>query len=106
MRRSRTLVLGAALLALVVSACSPGEGDATATDGGGESQAANLPSITVGAAQPTRLRRYFGLAAPGEAHSRRPAHLAGAATPQESRRLSSRQRRETLPPVPAARCRG
>jgi osmoprotectant transport system substrate-binding protein len=50
MRSNRTLVLGAALLALVVSACSPGEGDATATDGGGESQAANLPSITVASA--------------------------------------------------------
>jgi osmoprotectant transport system substrate-binding protein len=50
MRRNRTLVLGAALLALIVSACSPGEGDATATEGGGESQAANLPTITVASA--------------------------------------------------------
>ena len=49
MRRNRTLVLGAALLALVMSACSPGEDDATATDGGG-SPAADLPEITVASA--------------------------------------------------------
>jgi osmoprotectant transport system substrate-binding protein len=49
MRRNRTLVLGAAMLALVVSACSPGEGDATATAGGGTPEA-NLPEITVASA--------------------------------------------------------
>jgi osmoprotectant transport system substrate-binding protein len=49
MRRNRTFVLGAAMLALVISACSPGEGDATATDGGG-SPAADLPEITIASA--------------------------------------------------------
>jgi osmoprotectant transport system substrate-binding protein len=51
MRRNRTLVLGAALLALVMSACSPGEGGSpSATDGASESQAADLPPITIGSA--------------------------------------------------------
>ena len=50
MRTNRTLVLGAALLALVVSACSPGEGDSPAASAGGESQAAELPSLTIGSA--------------------------------------------------------
>ena len=35
MRRNRTLALGAAMLALVISACSPGGGEGTASDGGG-----------------------------------------------------------------------
>ena len=56
MRKNRTLVLGAAMLALVMSACSPGEGggspsgspDGTATATG--SPAADLPSITIGSA--------------------------------------------------------
>lgn len=51
MRTNRTLVLGAALLALVMSACSPGEGDSSAAPStGGESQAAELPTITIGSA--------------------------------------------------------
>ena len=55
MRTNRTLVLGAALLALVVSACSPGEDgspDPTAGNGGdnGETPAAELPTITIGSA--------------------------------------------------------
>jgi len=51
MRTSRTYVLGAALLALVVSACAPGE-DASpdASTGGGASQAADLPTLTIGSA--------------------------------------------------------
>jgi osmoprotectant transport system substrate-binding protein len=54
MRRNRTLVLGAALLALVVSACSPGEGgspssEPSSTDGG-STPAAELPTITIGSA--------------------------------------------------------
>ena len=49
MRSYRTLVLGAAMLALLISACSPGEGDASASAAGG-SQAADLPAITVGSA--------------------------------------------------------
>ena len=51
MRTNRTFVLGAALLALVVSACSPGEGEspAASTDAGASaSQAADLPAITIG----------------------------------------------------------
>ena len=55
MRKNRTLVLGAALLALVMSACAPGEGgspsaSADATDGATGSPAADLPSITIGSA--------------------------------------------------------
>lgn len=51
MRTNRTFVLGAALLALVVSACSPGEDESpTASPGGGESQAADLPELTIGSA--------------------------------------------------------
>lgn len=51
MRTPRTLVLGAALLALVVSACSPGEdGSPAASSGADGSQAADLPSITIGSA--------------------------------------------------------
>lgn len=51
MRTNRTLVLGAALLALVVSACSPGEDSSPgASAGGGESQAADLPTLTIGSA--------------------------------------------------------
>lgn len=51
MRTNRTLVLGAALLALVMSACSPGEGGSSAAPStGGESQAAQLPTITIGSA--------------------------------------------------------
>lgn len=49
MRIPRTYVLGAALLALVVSACAPGEdGSPAASTGGGASQAADLPTITIG----------------------------------------------------------
>ena len=51
MRTNRTFVLGAALLALVVSACSPGEDDSPAASaGGGASQAADLPELTIGSA--------------------------------------------------------
>lgn len=56
MRSIRTLVLGAALLALITSACSPGEDSSpTATAGatgteGGSTPAADLPTITVGSA--------------------------------------------------------
>jgi osmoprotectant transport system substrate-binding protein len=51
MRTNPTLVLGAALLALVMSACSPGEGGSSAAPStGGESQAAELPTITMGSA--------------------------------------------------------
>lgn len=49
MRTRRTTVLGAALLALVVSACGPGEGG-TSPSAPPASQAAALPSITVGSA--------------------------------------------------------
>ena len=51
MRTPRTYVLGAALLALVVSACAPGE-DASpdASTAGGASQAADLPTLTIGSA--------------------------------------------------------
>jgi osmoprotectant transport system substrate-binding protein len=56
MRTNRTLVLGAALLALVVSACAPGEGGSPAASAAtsaaaGESQAADLPTITIGSQQ-------------------------------------------------------
>jgi osmoprotectant transport system substrate-binding protein len=47
MRRNRTLALGAALLALVISACSPGGGEST---DGAESPAADLPDITIASA--------------------------------------------------------
>jgi osmoprotectant transport system substrate-binding protein len=50
MRTNRTFVLGAALLALVVSACTPGEDNSPAASAGGESQAADLPSLTIGSA--------------------------------------------------------
>ena len=50
MRTPRTLVLGAALLALVVSACSPGEDETPAATGAGESPAADLPALTIGSA--------------------------------------------------------
>jgi osmoprotectant transport system substrate-binding protein len=50
MRTNRTLALGAALLALVVSACSPGGGDSTASEAASGSPAADLPTVTVGSA--------------------------------------------------------
>ena len=51
MRTHRTFVLGAALLALVVSACSPGEDESPdASTGADGSQAADLPTLTVGSA--------------------------------------------------------
>lgn len=50
MRRNRTLALGAALLALVVSACSPGGGGESSPTADGGSPAADLPTITVGSA--------------------------------------------------------
>lgn len=51
MRHIRTPVLGAALLALVMSACAPGEGgSSTPASAGGESQSADLPAITIGSA--------------------------------------------------------
>lgn len=50
MRRHRTFVLGAALLALVMSACSPGEGDSSPSATSDASPAADLPTITIGSA--------------------------------------------------------
>lgn len=51
MRTTRTFVLGAALLALVVSACAPGEDESPAASAdAGESQAADLPELTIGSA--------------------------------------------------------
>jgi osmoprotectant transport system substrate-binding protein len=47
MRKHRTLVLGAALLALIVSACSPGEDGSPSADGG---QTGDLPAVSVGSA--------------------------------------------------------
>jgi osmoprotectant transport system substrate-binding protein len=47
MRMHRTLALGAASLALIVSACTPGEGGSPSSDA---SQAANLPDISIGSA--------------------------------------------------------
>lgn len=47
MRMHRTLVLGAALLALIVSACSPGEDGSPSADGG---QTDDLPAVSVGSA--------------------------------------------------------
>ena len=60
MRTNRTLVLGAAMLALVVSACAPGEGgspaasaaiSATAGESTAASVAGDLPTITIGSQQ-------------------------------------------------------
>jgi osmoprotectant transport system substrate-binding protein len=48
MRIHRTPVLGAVLLTLVMSACAPGEGGSPSA--AGESQAADLPPITIGSA--------------------------------------------------------
>ncbi len=55
MRKNRTLVLGAALLALVMSACAPGEGGSPSGSPDGTtaatgSPAADLPAITIGSA--------------------------------------------------------
>ena len=51
MRTHRTFVLGAALLALIVSACSPGEDESPdPSTGAGGSQAADLPTLTIGSA--------------------------------------------------------
>ena len=47
MRMHRTLALGAASLALIVSACTPGEGGSPSSEA---SQAANLPDISIGSA--------------------------------------------------------
>jgi osmoprotectant transport system substrate-binding protein len=47
MRMHRKLALGAAMLALVLSACSPGEGENPST---AASQAGNLPAVTIGSA--------------------------------------------------------
>lgn len=49
MRKHRTLVLGAALLALVMSACAPGEGGTSpSASAGGSSPVADLPTLTIG----------------------------------------------------------
>jgi osmoprotectant transport system substrate-binding protein len=48
MRINRTLALGATMLALLLGACTSGEGGSTAT--AGESQPASLPTISVGSA--------------------------------------------------------
>lgn len=54
MRMHRRFALGAALLALVVSACAPGDGGQSQAQGGsqpaGESQTADKPTLTVGSA--------------------------------------------------------
>jgi len=51
MRKNRTLALGAALLVLVVSACTPGgSGSSTASGAAGGSPAAQKPTIKVGSA--------------------------------------------------------
>ena len=47
MRMHRTLALGAASLALIVSACTPGEGGSPSSEA---SQSANLPTVSVGSA--------------------------------------------------------
>ena len=47
MRMHRTLALGAASLALIVSACTPGEGGSPSSDA---SQTADLPTVSVGSA--------------------------------------------------------
>lgn len=49
MRKHRTLVLGAALIALVMSACAPGEGGTSpSASAGGSSPVADLPTLTIG----------------------------------------------------------
>jgi osmoprotectant transport system substrate-binding protein len=49
MRKHRTLVLGAALLALMMSACAPGEGGTSpSASAGGSSPVADLPTLTIG----------------------------------------------------------
>jgi osmoprotectant transport system substrate-binding protein len=50
MRIHRTLALGAAMLALVLSACSPGEGSSPSTQASGSQPAADLPEISIGSA--------------------------------------------------------
>jgi osmoprotectant transport system substrate-binding protein len=51
MRIHRTLVPGAALLALIISACSPGGGESPAASGPAGSEAAgDLPTVTIGSA--------------------------------------------------------
>jgi osmoprotectant transport system substrate-binding protein len=47
MRMHRKLALGAATLALVLSACSPGEGESASAEA---SQASDLPSVSIGSA--------------------------------------------------------
>jgi osmoprotectant transport system substrate-binding protein len=47
MRMHRTLALGAVSLALILGACSPGEGSSPSAQG---SQAANLPTVSIGSA--------------------------------------------------------
>lgn len=49
MRKPRTLVLGATLLALLVSACASGEGETT-SPAASESAAAELPEVSIGSA--------------------------------------------------------
>ena len=49
MRIHRTLALGAAMLALVLSACSPGEGSSPSSEAS-QSAAADLPEISIGSA--------------------------------------------------------
>lgn len=49
MRKPRTLVLGATLLALLVSACTSGEGETT-SPAASESAAAELPEVSIGSA--------------------------------------------------------
>lgn len=51
MRRTRNFALGAAMLALLVSACAPGEGDGSAPASAATgSQAADLPELTIASA--------------------------------------------------------
>lgn len=50
MRMNRTLVLGAAMLALVIGACTPGGDGSPAASAAGGSQAADLPSVTIASA--------------------------------------------------------
>src|SRR6185503_553158 len=49
MRRYRTLALGAAMLALVMSACSPG-GSGSPSEQASSSQSAEKPAVSVGSA--------------------------------------------------------
>src|SRR6476619_4709076 len=49
MRRYRTLALGAAMLALVMSACSPG-GSGSSSEQASTSQTASKPDVSVGSA--------------------------------------------------------